>query len=32
MEWWETFKDWSLSLGENYGVNPFIFGGIYWEA
>jgi hypothetical protein len=32
MEWWETFKDWFLSLGENYGVNPFIFGGIYLGA
>ena len=27
MEWWETFKEWFLSLGENYGVNPFIFDG-----
>ncbi len=32
MEWWETFKDWFLSLGEKYNVNPFIFGGIYLGA
>ena len=32
MEWWEAFKEWFLSLGENYGVNPFIFGGIYLGA
>ena len=32
MEWWETFKHWFLSLGENYGVNPYIFGGIYIGA
>ena len=32
MEWWEAFKEWFLSLGENYGVNPFIFGGIYVGA
>lgn len=32
MEWWETFKEWFLSLGENYGVNPFLFGGIYLGA
>ena len=25
----ETSKDWFLSLGEKYHVNPFIFGGIY---
>jgi hypothetical protein len=29
---WETFVNWFLSLGENYGVNPFIFGGIYIGA
>ncbi len=23
MQWWETFKDWFLSLGEKYGVNPY---------
>lgn len=32
MQWWETFKHWFLSLGENYGVNPYIFGGIYIGA
>jgi len=32
MEWWESFKHWFLSLGENYGVNPYIFGGIYIGA
>ncbi|MDZ4822941.1 MAG: hypothetical protein SH856_05740 [Flavobacteriales bacterium] len=32
MEWWETFKDWFLSLGEKYNVNPYIFGGIYVGA
>lgn len=32
MEWWETFKEWFLSLGEKYHVNPFIFGGIYLGA
>ncbi len=31
-QWWETFKDWFLSLGEKYGVNPYIFGGIYIGA
>jgi len=32
MEWWEIFKEWFLSLGEKYHVNPFIFGGIYLGA
>ncbi len=32
MEWWETFKEWFLSLGGKYGVNPYIFGGIYVGA
>lgn len=32
MEWWHAFKDWFLSLGENYNVNPFIFGAIYIGA
>ncbi len=32
MHWWETFKEWFLSLGRNYGVNPYIFGGIYIGA
>jgi hypothetical protein len=29
MEWWDAFKKWFLSLGEYYGVNPYIFSGIY---
>lgn len=32
MEWWTAFKEWFLSLGENYGVNPYVFGGIYLGA
>ncbi len=32
MEWWEIFKEWFLSLGEKYNVNPYIFGGIYLGA
>ncbi len=28
----EAFGDWFLSLGENYGVNPWIFGAIYVGA
>jgi hypothetical protein len=32
MEWWEIFKDWFLSLGQKYNVNPYIFGGIYVGA
>lgn len=32
MEWWETIKEWFLSLGNNYGVNPYIFGSIYIGA
>ncbi|RJY08624.1 hypothetical protein [Aurantiacibacter aquimixticola] len=28
----EAFMDWFLSLGENYGVNPWIFGAIYIGA
>lgn len=32
MEWWDMFKEWFLSLGEKYNVNPFIFGGIYIGA
>ena len=32
MEWWEIFKNWFLSLGEKYNVNPYIFGGIYVGA
>ncbi len=30
--WWEIFKEWFLSLGTRYGVNPYIFGGIYIGA
>ncbi len=29
---WEAFVDWFFSLGANYGVNPFVFGGIYIGA
>lgn len=32
MEWWETFREWFLSLGEKYNVNPYIFGSIYVGA
>ncbi|EOR92979.1 hypothetical protein ADIARSV_3877 [Arcticibacter svalbardensis MN12-7] len=32
MEWWQAFKDWFLSLGGKYNVNPFIFGAIYLGA
>ena len=32
MEWFETIKNWFLGLGENYNVNPYIFGGIYVGA
>lgn len=32
MEYWEVFKEWFLSLGEKYNVNPYIFGGIYTGA
>ena len=32
MEWWLHFKEWFLSLGEKYNVNPYIFGGIYLGA
>lgn len=28
----EAFTDWFLSLGANYGVNPWIFGAIYFGA
>jgi len=31
-EFFEVAKDWFLSLGENYGVNPIIFGSIYVGA
>ena len=29
---WEIFKEWFLSLGTKYGVNPYIFGAIYVGA
>ncbi|MEO6637204.1 MAG: hypothetical protein ABIN25_02940 [Ginsengibacter sp.] len=32
MELWETFKEWFVSLGEKYNVNPYIFGSIYLGA
>ncbi|PWN07278.1 hypothetical protein DDZ15_05285 [Rhodohalobacter mucosus] len=32
MEWVEAFSKWFLSLGDQYGVNPFIFGAIYIGA
>ncbi len=32
MEWWETIKEWFLSLGQKYGVNPYVFGVIYVGA
>lgn len=32
MEWFQSFSNWFFSLSENYGVNPFIFGGIYVGA
>ena len=32
MAWWETFKEWFLSLGNKYHVNPYIFGSIYIGA
>ena len=32
MELWDAFKEWFLSLGTRYNVNPYIFGGIYIGA
>lgn len=29
---WQSIQDWFFSLGENYGVNPLIFGAIYVGA
>ncbi|MBA3633415.1 MAG: hypothetical protein H0W58_11515 [Acidobacteria bacterium] len=29
---WEAVQNWFFSLGENYGVNPLIFGAIYIGA
>jgi hypothetical protein len=31
-ELFETIKIWFFGLGENYGVNPIIFGSIYVGA
>lgn len=32
MEWFDVFYRWFMSLGEQYGVNPIIFGSIYIGA
>lgn len=32
MEWLQEIYVWFLSLGAEYGVNPFIFGAIYIGA
>src|SRR5687767_2388120 len=32
MEWWIAIKEWFMSLGEKYNVNPIIFGPIYVGA
>lgn len=29
---WESIKEWFLSLGIKYNVNPWLFGGIYVGA
>ncbi len=29
---WEAVQNWFYSLGENYGVNPLVFGAIYIGA
>ena len=29
---WETFVEWFMSLGAEYGVNPILFGSIYVGA
>ncbi len=29
---WESFVDWFMGLGAQYGVNPVIFGSIYVGA
>lgn len=31
-EIWDSLREWFLSLGEEYGVNPVIFGSIYVGA
>ncbi|MDQ6843457.1 MAG: hypothetical protein M3Z92_03760 [Bacteroidota bacterium] len=32
MHLWEIIKEWFLSLGKKYNVNPYIFGAIYIGA
>lgn len=32
MDWWDSFVEWFMSLGKNYGVNPIIFGSLYVGA
>ncbi|MFQ5709731.1 MAG: hypothetical protein ACE5HO_19935 [bacterium] len=32
MDWWFSAKEWFFSLGDQYGVNPIIFGAIYVGA
>ncbi len=32
MHSWEIIKEWFLSLGKKYNVNPYIFGAIYIGA
>ena len=29
---WNAFREWFLGLGEQYGVNPLVFGAIYVGA
>jgi hypothetical protein len=29
MEFWLSFSEWFIGLGEDYGVNPVIFGSLY---
>lgn len=32
MEWLKIMADWFVGLGEDYGVNPYLFGAIYVGA
>ena len=32
MDWWQAFREWFLELGDQYNVNPYIFGSIYIGA
>lgn len=32
MEWVDIFYNWFMNLGEEYGVNPIVFGSIYIGA